>query len=742
MGLFGGETIYVSSVVYNMAGDLTARPDYLKTTVVSNVIGQSKFSMSETLSSSYLNGPGIKIRSWHRWCKFPGRYDEVGVPYSRVADESDLTPYAVASHIPTDEGWDPATYYVSVATYKYAKFDYHEFAQKFMLQYHYSIYGEAWTSDFNPTTNVVTITRADGTTTFTFTIPTGTYSQAVDGDAYYIYSFYNVRLVSDESWVATRKYIYKIGTGHSDLDELVTITTDTSDEFLAIIPIRFKGNFISDSYKPDVWAQTQKSYKKLTGGQKLSKLVEQIAENEDIDDIDHAFIMHGVSVNTQEKRSKLYLAHFFERMMTIDPTSQAAYDAMGAIEAAYQADLQAWRESRATWNDEHPGVPVPPPPVKPAVLVPTTSLTISSKIGTDNTDLCDITLKWKSTQKTTGTGLGKPGALPQDVWWDPVTVNSYGDEVATLWWQTGEATWTKYQIIGLHFINEIYKGEAFKLGIKDALTPDSEYTESPFIVPIHYDTLKSMPLVWSTQVMCSSTYLVFNCYEVVKQKWYETGIFKIVVFAVMIAITVATGGAGAIGLLGTAGSVGASLGFTGLMATIVGAVANALAAMILMQIISWASVKIFGAKLGMIIATIASVAAMTVGTSMMNGMSFSAAWGNMMSAANLLKLTNSAIGAVGGYIQASTAEIMQKTADMMNEHEKAMNDVQKQYIETFGLGAFWFDPNQLTDNNPGGTVEMPQSFLDRTLMTGSDIADMSMNMISDFASLTLEPKTL
>jgi hypothetical protein len=215
-----------------------------------------------------------------------------------------------------------------------------------------------------------------------------------------------------------------------------------------------------------------------------------------------------------------------------------------------------------------------------------------------------------------------------------------------------------------------------------------------------------------------------------------------VVFAVMIAITVATGGAGAIGLLGTAGSVGASLGFTGLMATIVGAVANALAAMILMQIISWASVKIFGAKLGMIIATIASVAAMTVGTSMMNGMSFSAAWGNMMSAANLLKLTNSAIGAVGGYIQASTAEIMQKTADMMNEHEKAMNDVQKQYIETFGLGAFWFDPNQLTDNNPGGTVEMPQSFLDRTLMTGSDIADMSMNMISDFASLTLEPKTL
>jgi hypothetical protein len=706
VGLFGGETIYVSSVVYNMAGDLIGRPDYLKTTVVSNVISNSRFSMSETLASSYLNGPGIDIRSWHRWCKLPGKYDQVGVPYSRVADESE-----------------------------YAKFDYHEFAQKFMLQYHYSIYGEAWTSDFNPVTNVVTVTRADGTTTFTFTVPTSVYNQATDGEAYYIYSFYNVRLVSDESWVATRKYIYKIGSGHSDLDELVTITTDTSDEFLAIIPIRFKGNFISGSYKPDVYAQTTKAYKKLTGGQKLSKLIEQVADNEDIDDIDHAFIMHGVCVNSQEKRSLLYLAHFFERMMTISPTSQAAYDAMGAIEAAYQADLQAWRESRATWNDEHPGEPFPPPPVKPAVLVPTTSLTISSNIGTDNTDLCDISLKWKATQKTTHSGLGKAGALPQDVWWDPVTVNSYGDEVATLYWQTTASTYSKYKITGLHFINEIYKGEAFKLGIKEALEDEEE---SAFIVPIHYDTLKSMPLVWSTQVMCSSTWLVFNCYEVVKQKWYQTGIFKIFVFVVMIAITVATGGAGAIGLLGTAGSVGASLGFTGLMATIVGAVANALAAMILMQIISWASVKIFGAKIGMIIATIASVAAMSIGTSMMNGMSMSAAWGNMMSATNLLNLTSSVGKGVAGYMQASAMEWSGKTEELQAEHEKAMKSLQQQWIDQFGLGAFAFDANLLTNNNPDGLSELPEGFLQRTLMTGSDIADMSMGMLTDFADLTLD----
>jgi hypothetical protein len=253
-----------------------------------------------------------------------------------------------------------------------------------------------------------------------------------------------------------------------------------------------------------------------------------------------------------------------------------------------------------------------------------------------------------------------------------------------------------------------------------------------------------MPLVWSTQVMCSATWVVFNCYEVVKQKWYQTAIFKIIVFVVMIAITVATGGAGAIGLLGTAGSVGASLGFTGLMAVIVGAVANALAAMILMAIISKLSVAVFGAKLGALIATIASVMAMTVGAGMMSGQSLAASWGNLMSAQNLIGLTSSVGKGVAGYIQAGAMEWMQKTEDLMNEYEKASAAIQKQYIEEFGIGKFAFDPLGLTDVvNVGkdSVGETPQMFLDRTLMTGSDIAGLSLDMISGFANMTLAPAT-
>jgi hypothetical protein len=734
MGFFGGETIYVSSVVYNMAGDLLDRPDYLKSSVVSNVISNSRFSMAETLSSSYLNGPGINIRVWHRWCKRPGKYDEVGIPYSFVADEADLTPDAVANAIPVDG----SIHYVGVATYDYGAFSHYSFAQQFMLEYHYNIFTEAWTSSYDEATGLVTITRADGVSQFTFSVA-GSYNPATDGDSKYIYAMYNTRKIVDQSWVNTRMFIYKIGTGNATLDELVNITSDTSDEFLPIIPIRFKGEFISGTYKPEVYAQTSRAYKKMTKGQKLAKLVDQISENEDIGDIDHAFIMHGVCVNTQEQRSLRYIVHFFERMLSYSTTSWAAYETMQTTLADWQTDWQAWQDGRSTWIDEHPGEPYPPPPARPASVTPTTSIHIGSRIGTDATDTCNIRVKWKATRKTTGTGLGKPGAKVQEVWWGPVTINDFNDEIVSLYQQDSANSWIRYEIIGLHFINEIYKGEAFKLGIKDAL---QDSAESAFLIPIHYDTLKSMSLVDSTQVMLSATYMVFNCYEVVKQPWYATTFFKVIIFIAMVAITVATMGAAAPGLLGAAGAVGASLGFTGLMATIVGAIANALAAMILTQMISYVSIKAFGPKIGAIIATVASVAAVTMGSSMMSGQSMTTAWSSLMSASNIINMTNAVGRGIAGYMQASAAEWAGKTQELQTEYEAATKKLQQQWIDEFGLGTFVFDPNMLTSNNPDGLTELPQSFLDRTLLTGSDIADMTNGMLSDFASLTLDMNTI
>jgi hypothetical protein len=415
MGLMGGTKTYVSSVVYNMAGDLIDRPDFLKTTVVSNIISNSRFSMSETLSSAYLNGPGIKARTFHRWSKRPGKYDLIGVPTARILDESDITPYLIASHIP-----HLPEYYESLAMKYVGVADYSFWADQYMLQFHYPDFLENWTSIFDDATGEIVITREDGVTQHRFTpvdfVPGATY----------VYATYNLRRVSDQTWVATRMWIYRVGSGIPEIDEAVTVVDATEDEFMTFIPVRIKRKFLSSTYRPELYAQAKAAYKKATG-QKFDKLVEKIADNEDLEDIDRAYVVFGVCLNTQEHRSRRYLFTFFEKMWESSRTSWEIYNNYISENGSWAVDYAEYRELIKTWRDEHPGEPYPPPPPRPDdLLEPAHKIEIESH-GEEDAKL-HLIVKWKAIQKTTGAGLGKPGAKKGDTWWSHVNVVA-GDEI-------------------------------------------------------------------------------------------------------------------------------------------------------------------------------------------------------------------------------------------------------------------------------------------------------------------------
>ncbi|WP_046973438.1 hypothetical protein, partial [Dyella japonica] len=138
------------------------------------------------------------------------------------------------------------------------------------------------------------------------------------------------------------------------------------------------------------------------------------------------------------------------------------------------------------------------------------------------------------------------------------------------------------------------------------------------------------------------------------------------------------------GVMGTAASIGAALGFAGLAAIIVGAVANAIAAMILMSIIQTVSVSLLGDKIGIIVATIASMVAMNVGTALSTGSSMSTMLGEMMKADNIIKLTSSVGNGISDYINASAMETVKKTEKLMAEYRDQMKTIQEKYEEMFG----------------------------------------------------------
>lgn len=76
MGLFGGSTkVIVGSSSYNLAGELSKRPNYLKTTVVGAVLSEGQHFTPQFMNS-YLSGPGIKLKRFDNWAKKGGSYNE------------------------------------------------------------------------------------------------------------------------------------------------------------------------------------------------------------------------------------------------------------------------------------------------------------------------------------------------------------------------------------------------------------------------------------------------------------------------------------------------------------------------------------------------------------------------------------------------------------------------------------------------------------------------------------------
>ena len=79
MGLFSSKTIInVASSVYNLAGDEKDRPIFLQSLIIRNVLSGTKRSLGDTITTGYLNGPGINFRTFFRWAV--DNYDLIGMP--------------------------------------------------------------------------------------------------------------------------------------------------------------------------------------------------------------------------------------------------------------------------------------------------------------------------------------------------------------------------------------------------------------------------------------------------------------------------------------------------------------------------------------------------------------------------------------------------------------------------------------------------------------------------------------
>lgn len=893
MGLFGSKKIYVSSSVYNMAGDINERPGYLKTLVASHVILGESDTIAGSLTTGYLKGPGLRIKSFGRWAATPGNYPAVGVVTADFFGKLQIEPELIEPLIPLDPGQTINMQRTEVQTA-----DYSFWSEQWMLLNAPELLDTLWTSDLDEASNEITITfEDDSTVTFTpdgfdpqgtylyvlynvvtgeevggtvtgpdqstpFPITSGwtavtdtspstlvvlervetttaTYSDDrpdegpssstsysnehyPDREAHYyrvtymgeygdplldqlyslredLYLQTDVVVTTEETTTVTdevfnegeedeyvktttvhvsqevfdvvgtwridetevaqqtfspsRMLIYRLGSGGAPaIDAKMNESTD-SGYYMPFIPVRLNNQMVDASHYVDVYAQSKKAYKKMTGSRKYDKEVKDpIADHEKVGDMDYVYVMLGASLNSKENAARKYMFEFFDRIRLAQTAGSAAYNTWLSNQDQFEVENAAWVEWRLAQSD--PGDPLygtPMPVTGSSYTAPSNEVRVRGN-GTIDTNV-DMRISWNAISRSTGSGLVKPGSKTGDCYVEFVARNQlhsigYNDGKAlsldpipvdsvVISLQQTATSWVALTITGLMHRNYIYKGKNVETTAKKALEDDEE---SGFLVPIHQDVFSSMSIVDYTQFSTACCYMVVNAYVVKKTGFFGSFFFKILMFVAVVAITVATGGTGAasVGLLGSNASIGAALGLTGFIGILVGALANAIAAIVVAKIITAGATAIFGDKIGALIGAIVSIAAIAVGVSIQAGnFSMSTMTTSMSRADNIIAMTSAVGNGIAGYVQAGALETAQKTRDLEEQFRKKSREISDLYEQNFGYFRTQLDPLYLFVDRPQGLGESPSAFLERTLMTGTDVVELTHSLVSDFADITL-----
>lgn len=755
------KTITVSSSVYNLAGDVNKRPNFLHTSIFEAIMGNSDQSLGEQLTSQYLAGPGIQLRGFARWARDTGYDSLIGLTSTPLSLSGSIDSTVLAPLLPAVSGQT-----LVIQSSSIGPADYTFWVDQFMVDNYPDQLSTAYTSDLNEATGVVTITLVTSAIV-SFTL------SGFDKSKKYLYVSYNYEIPAippslgppptlgvPQSWSALQFVIYAQGSGNAGFDALFSTTTDTG-YFFPYIPMMLDGKFISDTYLPTIYPHVKKAMKKAVHA-KYDDLVTKVKANASIGDIDYVYAVFGVSLNTKENACRKYIYEFFLKIMEGLSLSNPEYATWQADWAAADASMTTW----ATWQaaqsnplDPLYGTTQPTRIAYPAS--PGYSVTVA------NTTLMNyfINISWAGCVETTGTGVltNDLGAAAKsgELWFTTV---SSADTTGTAWvnptvgtysyqqtrthirlhWQVDANSWRRLDIYNLVHANVVYGGKAVVTLSTVAL---AESSESGFIIPLHEDIYKNMPLTDSTQMATACCFLVFNSYTVKKAPWYTAGWFKVLLIVVVIAFTAVTGGfsAGAVGLLGTNGAVGALFGLSGVTAAIVGGVANALAAMVLVQLISVGSKAIFGPQLGMIIGAVVGLLALQVGTALASGMNTSELFNVMTQPTNLLKLTVAAGDGYAQFMQIGVQKINNATQKLLSDYNTASAAIETQTETLLGSGGvdLAINPLALIDvdlpstHSNGFLAEAPASFFSRTLLTGSEIADLSMSFVNNFCDANI-----
>lgn len=759
MGLFSTKYItYVDAVAYNMAGDYHERTNFMKVLTVGGILQKnSSISGSKYVTNGIVNGTYRNQSSLLLWAK--KNYSE-GIPLALVGGVSSLDPQACYQYIRTLSTADAVTIHnaeggPAIGQYWARQWVYANFPT-------YSNTAEVvWTYEVMSTTPGSASVRVTVAGHAPVIVPMPGY----DDNKQFAYITYVNRTADPtlpEGYYNDSPFImqiYAYGSGNPIMEPTRPVERSINARFMPFLPVRIDNVFIDEGWaKPIYYEKARRFYKKASGGKKIEDLIKTVKDNDSIDDIDFAFMMYGVSLNTKSQSSKRYLWEFFRSLVEFQSVTASEYDAWnnsladrarltGAMKELLANDGDPWGDRARRILKEYN-----------ALNKPNLRYNTISQKSQWLPDLFQLFIHWVYIQQSLVTGNNYPERKVGEVWLErvnKVVVNemamyhvkgpegghmefsqdSYEFQRFNIFKKISNTVTARLFVVGAKQQNIVYNGKDIVIN-SDAALMDSE--ESSFVVPIHMESFRRLRPVDRNQVGCENQYMLFNCYTIVKQRWYQRGIFKLV-FAIVIAIIgvlVPPIGGAALGIFGTAASVGAAIGITGTLGAMIGAAVNAIAAMVIMTLVQKVTEDLFGGALGALIGFVLTFVAGAGMSNFLNSGSFAINWSELININNLLKFTDALGRGYIGHVQENIASMQNELAEFTNWAENEMKNIQQKMMELFGMGNLAGLPTDIMRNDIINQNESSATFTGRTLMTGMDLAEMSNNMIGRFAAIT------
>jgi hypothetical protein len=473
---------------------------------------------------------------------------------------------------------------------------------------------------------------------------------------------------------------------------LPTQNSFVDDEFYPIVPIRLENTNVSREGNKD--SEEYKTTEKLLKywGIDLDDLTEKIEENPDVNDMDHAYILSAIDLNTKYKEGKEYLYHFFKRLEEVSFYSE--YDFIQWYTAAREDPTQS--DGDISWNFNIGPMP-------------------SQKIQIKDKKL-NIEIQWSFIKSEIKQGSIYPGAKQKDTEISYLP-SDYAVGGGGGGWFLISSILTRNKTIIKHQLNELEYEELTIEGLQHKNTikgryavysqpgvfksVDAESDKDPsytnFTIPVVSKIAKKLNIVNRDRLYYQSLIMIVNSYEVVKIKWYQSGFFKVAVLFLSIVL-MQPQISGALSALGAAAAVGA-IALLKALVIIIGK-------MILTQALMKLAVKVLGDEFALLIAVAALVAGFGKGKGLFDI--------GFLSADRFLLIGTGLVSAVQSSIDEQLKDITDAANALASEYETKFDELSEIQKEMNKLTVV--DPMVFTGLEPLEILgESPDSYYYRTI---------------------------